>query len=105
MEIETPEHFTEEAASLWQKILEEYDLEASEKSILKVGLEAYDRLQSCREQMKAEGYTVTDPSGRIRAHPALQAEKNAASIYLQAFRLLALNEEPAGPVGRPGRFS
>ncbi len=32
MGIETPEHFTEEAASLWQRILEEYELEASEQS-------------------------------------------------------------------------
>ncbi len=102
MDIPTPEHFSEEAASLWQGILEEYDLESSEKSILKVGLESYDRLQACREQIKAEGFTVKDPSGRVRAHPALLAEKNAASVYLQAFRLLALNEEAPGPVGRPG---
>ncbi len=105
MDIQAPEHFSEEAAELWQAILQEYDLEPSEKSILKIGLEAYDRLQSCREQMQVEGYTVQDPSGRVRAHPALMAEKQAASVYLQSFRLLALNEEPAGPVGRPGGFS
>lgn len=99
--IKAPEHFSEEAAELWNSILEEYELEPADKAILKVGLEAYDRLQLIREQIALEGATVTDPSGRVRAHPALQAEKQAASVYLQAFRLLALNEDPPLPVGRP----
>ena len=96
-----PPHLTREAKSLWRAILEEYDLEASERAILKMALENYDRAQRCREQIDKEGATVRDPSGRVRAHPALQAEKNAISAYLQAMRLLALNEEPPKPVGRP----
>ena len=99
-----PKHFSEEAASLWESILTEYDLDASERAILKVGVEAYDRCQSCREQIAKEGFTITDPSGRVRAHPALLAEKQAASVYLQAFRLLGLGEDEPRPVGRPGGF-
>lgn len=98
-----PDHLSGEAKSLWQAILEEYELEASDRALLKVGLEAYDRGQVCREQIDQDGPTVVDPSGRVRAHPALQAEKNAISAYLQAFRLLALNEEPPKPIGRPPR--
>ena len=98
-----PDHFSDEVKSLWDSILTEYDLESSERAILKVGLEAYDRAQVCRQQIDKEGPTITDPSGRVRAHPALQAEKNAISAYLQAFRLLALNEEPPKPIGRPPR--
>ena len=101
---EVPKHFSEEAASLWQAVLNDYILDASEKAILKVGIEAYDRCQECRKKIYEEGITITDPSGRVRAHPALQAEKQAASVYLQASRLLGLGEEEARPVGRPGRF-
>ena len=99
-----PKHLTREGKSLWRCILEEYDLEASERALLKVGLENYDRAQKCRAQIDEEGPTITDPSGRVRAHPALQAEKNAISAYLQAMRLLALNEDPPRPgPGRPPR--
>ena len=100
-----PKHLSRETKSLWRSILEEYDLEASEKALLKVALENYDRVQVCREQIDRDGPTVEDPSGRKRAHPALQAEKNAISAYLQAMRLLALNEEPPrpGPGRPPGR--
>jgi P27 family predicted phage terminase small subunit len=101
---EAPEHLSEEAKSLWQAILEEFDLSASEKAILKVGLEAYDRCQACRQKITEEGFTIKDPSGRVRAHPALQAEKQAASVYLQSFRLLGLEDEKPAEVGRPGRF-
>jgi len=96
-----PKHLSREAKSLWKAILEEYDLQPSEQAILKLALENYDRAQTCRQQIDREGATVADPSGRIRAHPALQAEKNAVSAYLQAMRLLALNEEPPKPIGRP----
>ena len=99
-----PKHLSREAKSLWRNILEEYSLEASEKSLLKVALESYDRAQFCREQIDEQGPTITDPSGRVRAHPALQAEKQAISAYLQAMRLLGLGEEPARPhPGRPPR--
>ncbi len=98
-----PKHLSREAKSLWRAILSEYDLEASEKALLKVAMESYDRVQRCRIQIEEEGPTITDPSGRIRAHPALTAEKQAISAYLQSMRLLALNEEPPGPVGRPAR--
>ena len=104
MDLETPEHFSAEAKSLWLAILQEYDLESSEKAILKVALENYDRMQACREQIKEEGFTIIDPSGRMRAHPALTAEKAAASVYLQAFRLLGLGAEEPRPVGRPGGY-
>ena len=97
-----PKHLSREAKSLWRSILEEYDLEPSDKALLKVALENYDRAQKCREQIDHDGPTITDPSGRVRAHPALQAEKNALSHYFQAMRLLCLNEEPPRPFpGRP----
>lgn len=96
-----PKHLSREAKSLWKAILTEYDLQASEEAILKLALENYDRAQACRQQISQEGATILSPSGLMRPHPALQAEKNAISAYLQAMRLLALNEEPPGPVGRP----
>lgn len=100
---QAPEHLSLEAKSLWDAVLSDYILEPADQAILKVGLENYDRAQSCREAIDREGVTITDPSGRVRAHPALQAEKQALSVYLQAFRLLGLNEEPVKPVGRPPR--
>ena len=97
-----PRHLSPEAKTLWKAILEEYDLEPAELSILKVALESYDRAQVCRQQVSDEGVTVTAPSGFIRAHPALTAEKQAHTIYLQSMRLLKFGEEPLqhGP-GRP----
>ena len=96
-----PRHLSKESKGIWKEILGEYDLQASEQTILKLALENYDRAQMCRAQIANEGATVLAPSGMLKPHPALQAEKNAISAYLQAMRLLALNEEPPGPVGRP----
>ncbi len=97
-----PRHLSKEAKSLWRSVLLEYLLEAGDLALLKVALENYDRAQYCRQVIDTEGPVVTDPSGRQRAHPALQAEKNALSHFYQAWRLLALNEEPPRPTpGRP----
>lgn len=100
-----PKHLTKEAKNLWKAILEDYSLEASERATLKTALEHYDRMNAAREVITAEGFTITDPSGRARVHPAVQVEKEARSGFLQAWRLLALNEEPPrpGPGRPPGR--
>jgi len=96
-----PKHLSKDAKTLWRSILAEYDLQVSEQTILKTALENYDRMQLCRQQIANEGATILTPTGMQKPHPALQAEKNATSAYLQSMRLLNFNEEPPNPVGRP----
>jgi len=98
---EPPEYLSDEACEVWKTLNDEYNFETSDLMLLQTALECYDRLQICRRLIDKEGVLVEDPSGRKRAHPALTAEKEARSGLLQAWRLLALDEEPPGPVGRP----
>lgn len=99
--IEAPEHFTDEGRDLWQSIFNEFDITAEALPVLKTAIEHYDRMNAAREVIAADGFITTDPSGRKRIHPAIQVEKEARSGFLQAWRLLGLNAEIPGEVGRP----
>jgi phage terminase small subunit len=92
---------SKEGKEIWNKNNEEFSLDAEAFPVLKTAVENYDRMNAARKLIKKEGFVVSDPSGRKRTHPAVSVEKEARSGFLQSWRLLGLNTEIPGPVGRP----
>jgi phage terminase small subunit len=96
-----PKHLTRESKAIWRSLNTEWELGTSELLLLKTSLEAYDRLNAARMQIDTEGPTIISPSGLIKPHPCLKIEKESRAGFLQAWRMLNLDVEPPGTVGRP----
>lgn len=97
-----PRTLSKEAQKLWNQITGSYsDFDDYGCLILKVALEAYDRLQSAKATIDIEGSTLKTPTGHVKPHPCLAIEKESRNGFIAAIRLLNLNIEPAGEIGRP----
>lgn len=96
-----PSNLTRETARLWNKLCKEYSFDDAGFLLLKVALEAYDRLQSARQQIDEEGAVIETPTHYFKEHPALKVEKQARDGFLSAMRMLNLDVEPGGDIGRP----
>ena len=94
-----PKHLSPEAKRIWKQMNGTWVFEPDSLLVLRVGLEAFDRLQDARVTLDAEGLTVTNKTAagesKTLKHPALEAEKNARSGFLQAMRLLGLEQDPS----------
>lgn len=103
MKSPAPKHLSAEAASWWDRIIDEYGI-ADEAGLLLLAtaLEAFDRLRGCQEIISREGATVLDRFEQTKAHPMLAAERDARSQLMQGLKALNLDLEPLrdGP-GRP----
>ena len=96
-----PKHLSREAKMIWRKINTERELYDCDLVVLKVALEAYDRLMDARRIIDSEGVYYSTDTGFKREHPCLKIEKEARSGFLQAWRMLNLNIEVPGDIGRP----
>jgi len=97
-----PGHLSKEARKLWLDILLEYDIsDAAGLRILRVALEAYDRCQAAREQIKRDGMTFADRVGQIKSHPLLPVERDSRAAFLAGLKALNLDLEPSHD--KPGR--
>jgi phage terminase small subunit len=95
-----PKHLSTESKKWWKLLFRCYAIDEPASLILRVALEAYDRLCEARAAVEKDGLIISDHLGK-RQHPALRLEKEARSGLLQAWRLLNFSIEPPGPVGRP----
>ena len=100
--IEPPGHLSDEAKTIWGRLLEEYSIDdAAGLNILRTGLEAFDRAAAARKAIELEGLQVKDRFGQLKPHPLLPAERDARSQWLMAVKALNLDLEPLRD--RPGR--
>ena len=93
-----------EARALWRQLAKDYGLtDAAGQSILRVGLEAHDRMRECQQAIAKDGALLVDRFGQQKPHPLLAAERDARGQFLGAMRQLNFDVEPLrdGP-GRPG---
>jgi P27 family predicted phage terminase small subunit len=97
-----PAHLSAEAKKIWREILAEYSIEdAAGLRIMRVSLEAYDRMQAARKKIDKQGLTVADRWGQLRSHPLLPIERDSRAAFLAGLRALNLDLEPLKD--RPGR--
>ena len=94
-----PKHLSREAKRIWRKINAERILPDSYIIILKVAMEAYDRLTYARKIIDQEGAYYRTDTGYMREHPCLRIEKDARNGFLAAWRQLNLNIEIPNDLG------
>ncbi len=99
-----PKHLSTEAKKIWKTVISEYGIvDIAGIKILKTALESFDRAQSAREQIEADGLTVLDRFGILKPHPLLPIERDSRSAFLAGLKALNLDIEPLKD--RPGRPS
>ena len=101
-----PAHLSKESKDIWNLTVFEYHIpERAQLEILKVSLEALDRAQACRKQIKKDGMTVKDRTGGIKAHPLIVAEQTNRAAFLRGIKDLNLDyeEQTRDSIGRPPR--
>ena len=70
-----PKHLTPESNKLWRTISYIYELDGLGMVLLKVCLEAYDRLLMARKIILEDGIVLETHTGFKKVHPALRIEK------------------------------
>jgi len=73
---------------------------------LRTACEAWDRLQEARRRLAKDGAYVEDRFDQLRAHPAVQVEKDARIGFLRALREMGLDVlEDTTEAARPPRVT
>ena len=87
-----PSTLSKESMRIWRKLVKSYAFDDDQLLVLKVGLEAYDRLQEARSDIKINGLTYL-ANGLRKENPACKTEKDARAGFLQCLRMLNLQLE------------
>ena len=90
-----PPALSREGKRLWQAVLAAYDLDEPGLLLLRLALEALDRLRQAQVMVRQEGLTVTNPkTGALQPHPALRVEVEARQAILRCWAALGLDFIP-----------
>ena len=100
-----PKHLSKESKALWNKVVEDYTLEAHALHLLRLACESLDEAEEARLLLKKEGLTVATMHG-VKTHPAVAIRQRAKMAYISHLRALGINEtkEEKRPVGRPPAY-
>ena len=99
-----PSHLTASTRRWWSQIVADYDLESHHLRLLQAACESWDRMQSARETIAAEGAFYRNSSDEPRPHPALAVERDSRIAFARMIRELGLNATP-DPDPRPRAIS
>ena len=96
-----PKHLSKESKKLWRSICSQWDFDASGFMLLQTAFEAYDRLLEAKNIIDRDGIVIETPTKFKKIHPALRIEKESRAGFLQAWRMLNLDIDAPGDIGRP----
>jgi phage terminase small subunit len=99
-----PSGLSKAAKAWWREEVEQYELEAHHLRLLSEAAWAWDRCQSARALVDAEGMVVRDRFGQSKPHPATAIERDARAAYTRIMRELDL-DGATSPESRPPRAS
>lgn len=86
-----PKGLSAESRKLWLRLTGIYEFDdPAARVILRTALQARDRIEEARKQVKRDGITVQNRYGMPVAHPALNIEASARRQMLLAFKELGL---------------
>jgi P27 family predicted phage terminase small subunit len=94
-----PAHISARARKLWRQVTATWDIEdAAAEELLRMLVEAVDRRDQARALIDAEGLTITDARGAVRAHPAVAIEQasRAAAARLMTVHLGSVSHACGG---------
>ena len=95
-----PTHLSPEMAAWWVQLTTLYEFEAHSLTVLEACAAAWDRYVEARQQIAAEGPTIIDNKGALRAHPAIGIERDARAAFARLVKDLGLETEPTVPALR-----
>jgi P27 family predicted phage terminase small subunit len=96
-----PDGLSKASRAWWRAVLSEYELEAHLLRVLEAACKSWDRMSQASTQIEKEGMFLPDRNLTLRAHPAVQVERNAAISFARLVRELGL--QVGDPDGRPPR--
>src|SRR5262245_33519657 len=83
---------------IWRRIVAEFEFkDSASRDLLRVCLEAHERMRLARERIRIDGMTVTNKFGETVRHPLLTVEAAARTAYVSAMRVLRLDIGLASP--------
>ena len=90
-----PPALSREAKRLWEAVTTSFELDGPGLMLLRLALEALDRLRQAQAMVRREGLTVVNPkSGALQCHPALRCEVEARQAILRCWAALGLDFVP-----------
>lgn len=99
-----PKGLSREACRWWRRLSGEYEIgDDAGRLILATALEAFDRMREAQAILAADGLSIKDRFGQVKAHPICVVERDSRAQMLAALKALNLDIEPLrhNP-GRPG---
>ena len=101
--LRTPRHLRKATKAWFRRVTGEYELDEHHVKLLILACEAWDRCQQARERIDADGLTVADRFGQIKAHPCAAIERDSRIAFARLLRELGLDvtepaEAPRSPV-------
>ena len=96
-----PKHLRPATKKWFAAVLEDFDLEPHHVRLLTLAGEAWDRCQSAREYIDANGLTFEDRFGQPKARPEVAIERDSRIGFARLLRELALDVEPPAEARPP----
>jgi P27 family predicted phage terminase small subunit len=75
---------------IWTEVSRDWRGSAAAYAVLTSGLEAHQRAREAREIIDDEGMVVTGRDGQTKAHPLINAERDARRAFQQTFKQLGI---------------
>lgn len=88
-----PLHLTPSSREWWTSVIRDYELEEHHLRLLQLACEAWDRAQTARARLDAEGLMVLGKDGP-RPHPCVAIERDARLGFARMLRELDLDVSP-----------
>jgi P27 family predicted phage terminase small subunit len=95
-----PKGLSTESRALWRSVSSTFEMDAAGLLMLKEACLTLDRLRQAQEILKKEGVTYLDRFGQLRAHPAVNIERDSRGQLLKCLQALNLDLDDS-PVGAP----
>jgi P27 family predicted phage terminase small subunit len=98
-----PSYLAAEGRAFFERITEEFELDAPALQTLALACKQLDRLAEARQVLQREPVVVPDRFGFPKTHPAVEVERNAAVAFARLMREIGLDLEPPSDVRPPRR--
>jgi len=98
-----PNHLSEKAKALWEKINSGWELDDLALTILEQALTHFDRAEQAKKLIEDEGLIVENRAGTKKENPAVTIERKSRDSMIRTLKVLNLEIEPLHEGrGRPG---
>lgn len=98
-----PGHLRPATRKWFTAVLADFDLDPHHVRLLTLAAEAWDRCQSAREIIDADGMTFHDRFGQPKARPEIAIERDSRIGFARLIRELGLDVEPPPEAPRMSR--